>query len=161
LIVGPSGPGRTTYAAYNPVTRIISGFEGMNSDANSYTEEFTDDLSGEISANLTPLLFDSFFGPFGPETIITVFDDPQEEGSVIAMSDVGVSPETNILNIDLESPTDMLLLTRGLSEDVFLVSPTSEFAVYIRDSNLNSQSVELIEIGTGFDQVSFPYSCCV
>jgi len=153
LIVASSGLGNTGYAVYNSTTSIISGFEGDNSDADSYTEQFTADLSGQISTGLAPLLFDAFSGTFRFETIVTVFENPQLDGSIVSISDVGVTPETEIINTVIESPTDMLLFNRDSSDDIILVSPTSENAVYIRDNFPFGRVVELIEIGLGFDQV--------
>jgi len=155
LIVAPTGIGDTAYAVYDPATRIISGFEGENSDAASYTEEFTADLSNVMDANLTPLLFEGTSSIARIDTIVTVFDDTQQAGSIVVISDVGVIPDTTVLNIDIQSPTDILIISRSLSEDVLLVSPTSEFAVYIRDANRSTRTVELIQIGLGFDQVEF------
>ncbi len=155
LIVGPTGQGDTTYISYDPDTALITGVEGSSNDASSYEEDFTADLSGQISTGLTPVLFDAFFGTFSAEQVITVFNDPQQVGSTVIISDVGVIPDTTVINIDMENPTDILLISRGTSDDVLLVSPDSQFAVYIRDINNRSVSVELIDIGLGFDQVEF------
>lgn len=155
LSVVSAGFGRTVYTVYNPTTRVISGLRGEGSDASSYEEEFSADLSELIGANLTPILFESSAGAVGDDTVINVFADPQEGGSVVVITDVGVTPDNDVIRLNMEGPTDLVLLNRSLSKDVILVSPTSTTAVYIRDANRITQSIELIEIGLGFDQVSF------
>lgn len=150
LSIISAGFGDSLYTVYDPSTQIIAGFEGERDDASSYEEEFTADLSNLIEANLSPLLIEST-----TDTVLTVFANPQDGGSRLVISDVGVIPEDVLIELDMESPTDLVILRRGLSEDIIIVSPTSETAVYIRDANRSTRSVELIEIGTGFDQVSF------
>ena len=155
LNIASAGFGRTIYSVYNPTTRVITGFQGNGSDPDSYVEEFTADLSTLIGPNLTPLLLEGSVGGFGDDSLVSVFADAQEGGSVVVISDVGVIPENIVINLDMESPTDLVLLSRGLSQDIVIVSPTSTTAVYIRDANRISRTVEVIEIGTGFDQVGF------
>ena len=154
LEVSSTGPGDTSFVYYDSATQTIQGFEGENSDANSYEQDFSLDLSEIVEPNIEPLLFGSTFDAFSADTIFTVFDKPTGGSRLIVSSVRGTFAPVE-LDIDLENPTDMVIFTRSFDDDAIIVSPTSEFALYVRDANSNSRTVELIEIGLGFDQVEF------
>jgi len=155
LSASPTGPGDTSYTVFDATTASIKGFEGEADDASSYEEQFSFDLSSSISPNTQPILFEATYSASSASTVFSVFDAQSGTGSTVIISDVGVTPDTAVVNLDLESPTDILLITRGLSEDAIIVSPTSQYAVYIRNANRTTRTVELIDIGLGYDQVEF------
>jgi len=147
LIVSPTGIGDTTYITYDSPTGTIVGVEGESDDGSSYEEEFSTDISNFVDLDIEPILFDATFGPSSADTVFTVFESTPEAGSTLIISDVGVTPSTDVINLDIEAPTDMLLISRGSSDDAIIVSPTSQYAIYIRDANRTTVSVELIDIG--------------
>jgi len=154
LIVNAGVIGRSIYAAYDSSTGVITAMQGENSDVSTYEELYTANISGLIPLNQEPLLFDGILDFLGG-TVVSVFENTEIGGSRVIISSVGIIPGDIAINLDIESPTDIVLFTRGLSEDVIIVSPTSETAVYIPDVDGNNPEPELIEIGTGFDSVGF------
>ena len=145
--------GRTTYTVYNAATRIITSFGSPNGDTTSYREDYSSNLSSRVSADQTLQLFDGIMGPFGLASLYSVFDRP-EGGSTVIRSAVRGTQAISEIDIDMSSPADMLIFYQGNSEQVLLVSPTEEYAIYIRNAATPGRSIELIDIGLGYDQVS-------
>lgn len=144
--------GDTTYAFYDSSTQTLTSFEGENSDATSYEQQYTADISSRIAANVEPLLFDGFIGPFGLASLYSVFDNAEGRSTLLRSAVRGTQITTEFF-IDLDTPTDMAVFEVGTREQVILVNPNSEYAVYVRNSNLLGSSLEVINIGLGFDQV--------
>lgn len=145
--------GRTTYTFYNAATRIITSFGSPNGDTTSYRQDYASNLSSRVSADQTLQLFDGIMGPFGLASLYSVFDTP-EGGSKVIRSAVRGTQAISEIDIDMSSPADMLIFYQGNSEQLVLVSPTEEYAIYIRNAATPGRSIELIDIGLGFDQVS-------
>ena len=145
--------GRTTYTVYNAATRIITSFGSPNGDTASYRQDYSSNLSSRVTADQTLKLFDGIMGPFGLASLYSVFDTP-EGGSKVIRSAVRGSQAISEIDIDMSTPADMLIFYQGNLEQLVLVSPTEEYAIYIRNAATPGRSIQLIDIGLGFDQVS-------
>lgn len=142
----------TIYASYNSDTGVISAFQETSGDSNNYESIFTSNISDRIPAGAEHLLIDGFQDGFGLDAIYNVFTNP-EGGTILLISATGGSQPVTVYDLDIDTPTDIVVFELGLQQRVVLTSPTSERAAYI--PRAGRDEIEYFEIGLAIDQVDF------
>lgn len=144
----------TIYAAYNSMTGVLMAFQETSGDTNDYELIFTSDISDKFPANAEHLLMSGFQDGFGLDALYNVFKNP-EGGTTLVQSLVGSREFVTTYDLDIESPTDIVVFQNGGRQRVALVSPTSGIAVYIPTPRLAQTNIEVLDIGSGFDQIDY------
>lgn len=144
----------TIYAAYNSATGVLTAFQETSGDSNDYELIFTSDISDKFPANAEHLLMSGFQDGFGLDVLYNVFNNP-EGGTTLVQTLVGSRDFVTTYDLDIESPTDIIVFENGGRQRVALVSPTSGIAIYIPTPRLAQTNIEVLDTGSGFDQVTY------